>query len=90
MGIRNMKYALITTFDVEQPYSFREVLPEKIQGDFPGVFWVEITDDLEITPKTHRYTDNGFEELPPLPAPVERLITVNPAECTNTEQPTVL
>jgi hypothetical protein len=84
-----MKYALITTFDVEQPYSFREVLPEKIQGDFPGVFWVEITDDLEITPKTHRYTDNGFEKLPERPP---RVIPtpVNPAECTNTEQPTVL
>jgi len=84
-----MKYALITTFDVEQPYSFREVLLEKIEGDFNGVIWVELPDDSEITPQTHKYTDKGFEKLP---EPPPRVIPtpVNPAECTNTEQPTVL
>lgn len=82
-----MKYALITTFDVEQPYSFREVLLEKIEGNFNGVIWVELPDDSEITPNTHKFNGMEFELLPPkppLPTPV------NPAECTNTEQPTVL
>jgi len=84
-----MKYALITTFDVEQPYSFREVLSEKIQGDFNGVIWIELPDDSEITPQTHKYTDNGFEKLP---EPPPRVIPtpVDPAACTNTDQPTVL
>jgi len=84
-----MKYALITTFDVEQPYSFREVLLEKIEGNFNGVIWVELPDDSEITPQTHKYTEEGFVELPPRP-PRKIRIPVDPVECTSTEQPTVL
>jgi len=84
-----MKYALITTFDIEQPYSFREVLLEKIEGDFNGVIWVELPDDSEITPDSHRYTENGFEKLPE-PSPSVISISIDPSECTNTEQPTVL
>jgi hypothetical protein len=64
----NMKYALITTFDVEQPYSFRQVVTEKPLGDFNGVIWVELDDDSNITPRTHKYNGTGFEELPPLSA----------------------
>ena len=85
-----MKFALITTFEAEQPYRFCEVLDQKIEGDFPEVIWVELSDDSTVTPQTHKYTDEGFVELPP-PAPMsERRTPVDPAECTNTEQPTVL
>ena len=84
-----MKYALITTFDVEQPYSFREVLSEKIQGDFNGVIWVELPDDSEIIPKTHKYTDNGFEKLPE-PPPRVTPTPVDLTDSTNSDQPIVL
>jgi hypothetical protein len=85
-----MKYALITTFEAEQPYRFCEVLDQKIEGDFPGVIWAEIPDELQVTPQTHKYTDEGFVELPPPPPPKPRLEPINPAVCTNTEEATVL
>jgi len=88
-----MKYALITTFESEQPYRFCEVLDQKIEGDFPGVIWVEIPDDLQVAPKTHRYTGEGFVECPIDPLfelSKARKAPVDPAECTSTEQPTVL
>ena len=85
-----MKYALITTFEAEQPYRFCEVLDQKIEGDFPGVIWVEMPDELQVTPQTHKYTDEGFVELPPPPpAPAPRT-RVKPEDCTNTDEATVL
>jgi len=84
-----MKYALITTFDVEQPYSFRQIVSEKPEGDFSGVIWVELSDDSDIDPRTHKYTENGFEKLPD-PIPRVEPTYVDPAACTNTDQPTVL
>jgi hypothetical protein len=57
-----MKYALISTIDVEQPYRFCEVSDVKFNVTEPALFWVKCTDD--ITPLTHKYTDEGFVELP--------------------------
>jgi hypothetical protein len=56
-----MKYALISTIDVEQPYRFCEVSDVKFNVTEPALFWVECTDD--ISPLTHKYTDEGFVEL---------------------------
>lgn len=58
-----MKYALITTFENIKPYFFREIWDEKPEGDFNGVIWVELPDNSEITPQTHRYTGSGFEKF---------------------------
>ena len=63
-----MKYALISTIDVEKPYRFCETSEVKFPVTEPALFWVECGDD--ISPATHKYTDNGFEELPP-PTPQE-------------------
>jgi hypothetical protein len=59
-----MKYALISTFEPEQPYSFKQVCDEKMLGDFNGIIWIELPDDVDIDPTTHIYTENGFELKP--------------------------
>ena len=56
-----MRYALISTIDVEQPYRFCETSDFKFSVTEPALFWIECEDN--ITPKTHKYTDNGFELL---------------------------
>ena len=89
-----MKYALITTFETTEPYFFREILDEKIEGDFAGVIWVELPEDSLITPKTHKYTGESFVEIPsffadedtfrPSPRPI------GSGALTNADQPVVM
>ena len=57
-----MKYALISTIDVEQPYRFCETSDFKFYVTEPALFWVECPED--VNPTTHKYTDQGFEPLP--------------------------
>jgi len=59
-----MKYALISTVELEQPYSFRQVCIEKPIGEFNGIFWIDLPEDSVIDPTTHIYTDSGFELKP--------------------------
>lgn len=89
-----MKYALITTFEAEQPYCFREVLEQRIEGDFEGVIWVELPDGSPISPRTHKYTSEGFVEIPP-PSPDKDTRRpsprpIDPDTLTNTDQPVVM
>jgi hypothetical protein len=57
-----MKYALISTIDVEKPYRFCEVSEFRFSVTEPALFWVEC--EANVTPQTHKYTDEGFVELP--------------------------
>ena len=63
-NFKHMKHALISTIDVEQPYRFCETAEVKFAVTEPALFWVECGDD--VTPMTHKYTDKGFVELPPV------------------------
>jgi hypothetical protein len=56
-------FALISTIDGEKPYRFCETSEVKFPVTEPALFWVECGDN--ISPATHKYTDSGFEELPP-------------------------
>ena len=56
-----MKYALISTIDVEQPYRFCEISEFKFNVAEPQLFWVDCPENA--TPETHTYTDQGFVEI---------------------------
>ena len=73
-----MKYALISTIDVEKPYRFCETSEFRFPVTEPALFWVEC--EANVTPQTHKYTDEGFVELPPLP-----VSEVTPLEPSSTE-----
>lgn len=81
-----MKFALITTFEPDHAFRFCQVVDEVPFGDFNGVLWIPLSDD-SITPETHKFNGTEFVLLPPKPTLPTR---VDPAECTNTEQPTIL
>lgn len=60
-----MKYALISTIDVEKPYRFCETADFNFPVTEPALFWVELkAEEQNITPQTHKYTDEGFVEIP--------------------------
>lgn len=81
-----MKYALISTIDTEKPYRFCETADVKFNVTEPALFWVECDDN--ITPYTHKYTDEGFVELPPRPPYVPPVIPQ--VGNTSKDTPTVL
>ena len=55
-------FALISTIDVEKPYRFCETAEVPFPVTEPALFWVDCPEG--VTPRTHKYTDQGFVELP--------------------------
>jgi len=55
-------FALISTFEAEQPFRFCEVALEKFPVTEGALFWVDCPEG--VTPQTHKYTTSGFEPIP--------------------------